>query len=165
MKCPECGARMGLVISAKEGTKFRCRFCGEEKPPEAVIKDTSVKFDKAKLSVMDDVSPCDFDVSRFIADAVKEANKRSIDANMVAINDRLFYSKLNIFPLDVPMICGLRVVQTESLPDDMLFSVFHLDKPPLTLYEQNEKLKEENRRLREKLNRIKELAEGGRWDE
>ena len=68
-----------------------------------------------------------------LMDAMAECIKRNIEANVVMINDRLLYTKLQqairvndcVTSLAVPMICGLRAYYTAELPDNVLFAVAH----------------------------------------
>lgn len=62
------------------------------------------------------------------------------------------------------MICGLKCVYTEDLPEEMTFAVFRAENPPLTLYEENEMLKREIRELKSKFDRIIDLIGGGAQD-
>lgn len=88
-----------------------------------------------------------------IMDALKEAWRRNIKANSVMINDELYYSRLcstegGIY-LDVPMICGLRVLLSKNeLPEDTLFSVCYAPHLEPSGYEELERLRQENEELR-----------------
>ena len=94
--------------------------------------------------------------------AQREALIHDIRANVVAINDKLAFSKLRcITGNEVPMICGLKCVYTEELPDEMTFAVFHAENPPLLLAEENEMLREEILFLRDKLKSIVKLIDRG----
>ncbi len=66
-----------------------------------------------------------------VQEAINEAYKRQIDANAVIINDRLFHSKIVRGGYEIPMICGLPVLDSSFvLPDDVAFAVTHVDDPP-----------------------------------
>ena len=95
--------------------------------------------------------------------AQREALIHDIRANVVAINDKLAFSKLRcITGNEVPMICGLKCVYTEELPDEMTFAVLHAENPLfLSLAEENEMLREEILFLRDKLNSISKLINRG----
>lgn len=88
-----------------------------------------------------------------IQDALKEAWRHNIKANAVLINDELYYSRLcstegGIF-LDVPMICGLRVLHSKNeLPEDTLFSVSYAPHLEPSEREELERLRQENEELR-----------------
>ncbi len=88
-----------------------------------------------------------------IMDAIKEARRRNIKANAVMINDELYYSRLcstegGIF-LDVPMICGLRVLLSkDELPEDTLYSVSYAPHLGPSEREELEQLRQENEELR-----------------
>ena len=94
--------------------------------------------------------------------AQREALIHDIRANVVAINDKLAFSKLRcIEGNEVPMICGLKCVYTEELPDEMTFAVLHAENPPLSLAEENKMLREEILFLRDKLHSISKLINRG----
>ena len=88
-----------------------------------------------------------------IQDALKEAWRHNIKANAVVINDELYYSRLcstvgGLF-LDVPMICGLRVLPSKNeLPEDTLFSVSYAPHLEPSEREELERLRQENEELR-----------------
>lgn len=97
--------------------------------------------------------------------AQREAQRQGISANVVAINDKIAFSKLRCATgADIPMICGLKCVYTEELPEEMTFAVFRAENPPLTLYEENEMLRREIRELKSKFERIIDLIGGGAQD-
>lgn len=75
------------------------------------------------------------DIIDGIMEAMVESRKRNIEANVVMINDRLLYTKLQqviriadgATGLEVPMVCGLRAYYTNELPENILFAVAHTD--------------------------------------
>ena len=92
--------------------------------------------------------------------AQNAALARGIEANAVVINDKLIFSKFKTtFGSDIPVICGLKCVYTEELPEDISFVVCRAENIPLTKDDQIQKLKEENLILQEKLNKIFDLIE------
>ena len=96
-----------------------------------------------------------------IKQARNEAIKRNIKANVIAISDKLFYSKLTLNGADIPMILGLKCCYSEELPDDVLFALFESGSPPENLVEENKRLKGEIQELKDKLHRIAEFIVGG----
>lgn len=96
-----------------------------------------------------------------IKQAEAEAIKRGIRANAVAITDKLLFSKLKCYFQDIPMILGMKCMYTDELPDEVLFSVFECNRPPLNVIEQNEALKQENKELKDRLRHISEFIEEG----
>ena len=95
-----------------------------------------------------------------IKQAKNEAIKRNIKANVIAISDKLFYSKLTLNGADIPMILGLKCCYSEELPDDVLFALFESGSPPENLVEENKRLKDEIQELKDKLHRIAEFIVG-----
>lgn len=88
-----------------------------------------------------------------IQEAIKEAMRHSIEANMVVISDELYYSRLCINDygvwIDHPMICGLKaVLAKDELPEDTLFAVSHADNLPWSISDELERLRSENKELR-----------------
>lgn len=87
--------------------------------------------------------------------AQREAQKENIKANAIAINKQLYKSYLvTPFGVRVPMICGLKVIFTEELPEDTAFAVLHANNLPLTLQEKYDKLLCENTHLKEQVKEI-----------
>lgn len=58
---------------------------------------------------------------------------------------------------DVPIVCGLKCVYTNELPDDTMFAVFEAANPIITKDEIITKLKDENRELHKQLERVYEI--------
>lgn len=79
-----------------------------------------------------------------IYEAQREAMCRGIQADAVAINDRLYYSKLSSGYGDIPMVCGLKCVYTNELPDDTTFAVFKSNGAVMTKDEIIAKLQKDN---------------------
>ena len=100
-----------------------------------------------------------------IIQAKNEAIKRGIKANMIAITDKLFFTRLQYHFQDIPMILGMKCMYTSELPDDVLFSIFDSPNPPLNAIEENEALKKENKKLKDMLRRIAEFADGSEYHE
>lgn len=120
-------------------------------------------MDANRISQKDIIEKSSFDffesLVEKISQAEREAIKRDIEANAVAINDELIFSKLKIpFGDDVPVVCGLKCILTKQLPDDISFMVFKAERLPLTTDEEIQRLKDENSVLREKLMRILEFT-------
>lgn len=97
------------------------------------------------------------DIIEHIIKAQIEATKRGIKANMVAISDKIYFSKLCLPGGDVPIICGLKCVYTNELPDDTLFAVFEAHNATQTKDDRIKELKAENAELREKLKMISDF--------
>jgi hypothetical protein len=93
-----------------------------------------------------------------IAQAKSEAYKRGIKANAVVISDKLYFSRLLGYGVDVPMVCGLKCIYSEDLPDDTSFAVCKAHSLPVTKDERIRELEEENQRLNEAIERVKEFA-------
>jgi hypothetical protein len=89
--------------------------------------------------------------------ARKSAVTRGIRANAVAIGDKLYFSKLLDVWRDVPIVCGLKCVYTNELPDDTMFAVFEAQDPVMTKDELIAKLQNENRELNRKLEQVYEI--------
>ncbi len=92
-------------------------------------------------------------MEKSISDAIKEAMRHSIEANMVVISDELYYSRLCINDygvwIDHPMICGLKaILAKDELPEDTLFAVSHADYLPWSISDELERLRRENKELR-----------------
>ena len=88
--------------------------------------------------------------------AQTEAIKQGIKANAVLINDTLYRSQFGA----VSMICGLKVVYANDLPDDVGFAVANMDNLPLTKDEELEMLRRENQELKDRLEQIQNLIQG-----
>lgn len=92
-----------------------------------------------------------------IEEARYEAMVRGIEANAVAINDRLYFSKISNGYGDIPIICGLRCVYTNELPEDVRFAVFHASNAVMTKDEMIASLQKKNDELNKQLNRAYEI--------
>lgn len=92
-----------------------------------------------------------------IYEAQREAILRGIEANTVAINDRLYFSKLSDGCSDVPMVCGLKCVYTNELPDNTMFAVFKSDRTVRTKDEIIADLQDRNKELTKQLDRAYEI--------
>ena len=92
-----------------------------------------------------------------IEEARYEAMVRCINANTVAINDRLYYTKMSNGYSDIPMVCGLKCVYTSVLPGDTMFAVFEAPKAVLTKDEIIAKLQDDNIELHRQLDRAYEI--------
>lgn len=92
-----------------------------------------------------------------IEEARYEAMARCIEADTIAINDRLYYSKLSNGYSDIPMICGLKCVYTNELPDNTMFAVFKAPKAVMTKDEMIAKLQDDNMELHRQLDRAYEI--------
>jgi len=92
-----------------------------------------------------------------IYEAYREAIRLGIEVNTVAINDRLYYTKLSSDCGDIPMVCGLKCVYTNELPDDTMFAVFKADRTVRTKDEMIADLQDRNRELVNELNRVYEI--------
>lgn len=92
-----------------------------------------------------------------IYEAQREAMYRGIEVDAVAINDRLYYTKLSNGYGDIPMVCGLKCVYTNELPEDTMFAVFKSSGAVMTKDEMIAKLQDENRELNRALDRAYEI--------
>jgi hypothetical protein len=92
-----------------------------------------------------------------IEEARREAMRRGIEVNTVAINDRLYFSKLSNGCDDVPIICGLKCIYTNELPDDTMFAVFKSDRTVRTKDEIIADLQDRNKELTKQLDRAYEI--------
>lgn len=92
-----------------------------------------------------------------IEEARREAMLRDITANAVAINDKLYFSKLSNGYGDIPIVCGLKCVYANELPDDTMFAVFKSPNAVMTKDEMIAKLQAENRELNRMLERAYEI--------
>ena len=88
-----------------------------------------------------------------IYEAQREAMIRGIEVNAVAINDKLYYSKFSNGYEDIPIVCGLRCVYTNELPDDTMFAVFKSSSAIMTKDEMIAKLQGEKEELNRQLDR------------
>jgi hypothetical protein len=86
-----------------------------------------------------------------IYEAKKEAMIRGIQVDAVAINDRLYYTKLSNGYGDIPMVCGLKCVYTNELPEDTMFAVFESSGAIMTKDETIAKLQDEKKELNREL--------------
>jgi hypothetical protein len=82
---------------------------------------------------------------------------RGIEADAVAINDKLYYTKLSNGYGDIPMVCGLKCVYTNELPEDTMFAVFKSSGAVMTKDEMISHLQEKNRELNKQLERVYEM--------
>lgn len=89
-----------------------------------------------------------------IYEAKIEAMYRGIEADAVAINDRLYYTKLSNGYGDIPMVCGLKCVYTNELPEDVEFAVFRSDRTVRTKDEIIADLQDRNKKLNDELERV-----------
>lgn len=92
-----------------------------------------------------------------IYEARREAMIRDIEVNAVAINDRLYYTKLSNGYSDIPMVCGLKCVYTNELPSDTMFAVFKSSDAIMTKDEIITNLQDKNRDLECQLERAYEI--------
>lgn len=92
-----------------------------------------------------------------IEEARHEAMVRGIEANAVAINDRLYFSKISNGYEDIPIVCGLKCVYTNELPEDVRFAVFHASNAVMTKDEMIASLQKKNEELNRQLNRAYEI--------
>jgi len=92
-----------------------------------------------------------------IEEARFEAMVRGIEANAVAINDRLYFSKISNGYEDIPIVCGLKCVYTNELPEDVRFAVFHAPRAVMTKDEMIARLQDEKRELNRELERVYEI--------
>lgn len=92
-----------------------------------------------------------------IYEARREAMIRGIEVDAVAINDRLYYSKISNGYGDIPIVCGLKCVYTNELPDDIMFAVFKSSRAVMTKDEMIAELQDRNRELERKLERAYEI--------
>ena len=92
-----------------------------------------------------------------IYEARREAMIRGIEADAVAINDKLYYTKLSNGYGDIPMVCGLKCVYTNELPEDTMFAVFKADRTVRTKDEMIADLQDRNRDLVRQLDRAYEI--------
>jgi hypothetical protein len=92
-----------------------------------------------------------------IEEARREAMLRGIEANTVAINDKLYFSKLSNGCCDVPIVCGLKCVYTNELPDNTMFAVFEASNSIMTKDEIIADLQNKNRELHKQLERAYEI--------
>lgn len=96
-------------------------------------------------------------IEEHIYEAKVEAMRRGIEADAVAINDRLYYSKLSNGYNDIPMVCGLKCVYTNELPDGVTFAVFKSARTVRTKDEIIADLQNRNRELTKQLDRAYEI--------
>lgn len=89
--------------------------------------------------------------------ARREAMYRDIEANTVAINDKLYFSKLSNGYGDIPIVCGLKCVYTNELPDDTRFAVFKSDCTVRTKDEIIADLQDRNKELTKALDKAYEI--------
>ena len=92
-------------------------------------------------------------IAEHIYEAKIEAMRRGIEADAVAINDRLYYTKLANGYGDIPMVCGLKCVYTNELPEDTMFAVFESSQAVMTKDEMIAKLQDDNRKLNQQLDK------------
>lgn len=92
-----------------------------------------------------------------IYEAKYEAMVRGIEANAVAINDRLYFSKISNDYGDIPIVCGLKCVYTNELPEDVGFAVFHASNAVMTKDEMIASLEKKNEELHRQLDRVYEI--------
>lgn len=92
-----------------------------------------------------------------IYEARREAMIRGIEVDAVAINDRLYYSKLSNGYDDIPIVCGLKCVYTNELPDNTMFAVFKSARTVRTKDEMIADLQDRNMELTKALDRAYEI--------
>lgn len=97
------------------------------------------------------------DIINHIMEAQIEATRRGIIANTVAINDKLYYSKLSYGHYDIPVVCGLKCIYTNELPDDTMFAVFEASNTIMTKYEMIAELQHKNEELNKQLEKAYEI--------
>ena len=97
------------------------------------------------------------DIFNHIMEAQIEATRRGIVANTVAINDKLYYSKLASGWYDVPIICGLKCIYTNELPEDTMFAVFEAQNAVMTKDEVIAELQRKNEELNKQLEKVYEI--------
>lgn len=131
-------------------------------PPGVKVMNDSIKIPKiTKLkpgtfnSETDVFQPAH--IIEHIQKAHIEAIKMNIKANAVLISDKLYFSKLQLAHGDVPMICGLKCVYANDLPNDTLFAVVEALNAPLTKDEHIKELEKENAKLRAKIRMISDF--------
>lgn len=92
-----------------------------------------------------------------ITEAKYEAMACGIEANAVAINDRLYFSKISNGYDDIPIVCGLKCVYTNELPEDVRFAVFHAPNAVMTKDERIASLEKKNEELHRQLDKVYEI--------
>ena len=97
------------------------------------------------------------DIINHIMEAQIEATRRGIVANTVAINDRLYYSKLSHGCYDIPVVCGLKCIYTNELPEDTIFAVFEAPNSIMTNDEMIAELQRKNEELNKQLEKAYEI--------
>lgn len=97
------------------------------------------------------------DIFSHIMDAQIEAMRREIRANTVAINDKMYYSKLSYGCYDIPVVCGLKCVYTNELPEDTMFAVFESPSPIMTNNEMIVELQHKNEELNKQLEKAYDI--------
>jgi hypothetical protein len=96
-------------------------------------------------------------IEEHIYEAKLEAMKRGIEADAVAINDRLYYTKFSSVCGDIPMVCGLKCVYTNELPDGVTFAVFKSARTVRTKDEIIADLQDRNKELTKALDKAYEI--------
>lgn len=96
-------------------------------------------------------------IAEHIYEAKIEAMRRGIEADAVAINDRLYYTKLSNGYVDIPIVCGLKCVYTNEFPDDVTFAVFKSNHTLRTKDEIIADLQDRNKELEKALDRAYEI--------
>ena len=89
-----------------------------------------------------------------IIEAKKEAIKRRIEANTIMISPELAYSFYAVNGKTFPMICGMKPVVSDELPENVSFALINANT-----VEEIESLRKENGSLKEKLNKVLELID------
>ena len=118
--------------------------------------DDNNKIKRRRIAIC--ANPKPFDIIEHIRQAQIEATKMGIKANAVAISDKLYFSKFCHPGGDVPMICGLKCVYSNELPNDTLFAVFEATNQPQTKDERIKELEAEVAKLRERLRNIADFV-------
>lgn len=89
-----------------------------------------------------------------VVEAKKEAIKRRIEANTIMISPELAYSFYAVNGKTFPMICGMKAVVSDELPENVSFALINANT-----VDEIESLRKENESLKEKLNKVLELIE------
>ena len=92
-----------------------------------------------------------------IEEARREAIRMGIQANAVAISDRLFFSKLQDMCGDIPVVCGLKCVYANDLPNNAAFAVFKSNDSIMTKDEMIASLQKKNAELNDALEKAYEI--------
>ena len=95
-----------------------------------------------------------------ILEAQREAVMQNIEANAVLINERLYRSHCFVNGYEcIDMVCGLKCVYANDLPDHTTFAVTYLNNLPDSKDEKIKKLEAENEELKKMLSNIREIVD------